>query len=246
LAFDFLLTKGNRELAKDGIFTWSIPALSTQTDFGFVTTCPSAGACAALCYARNGTYQFQNVRAAHRRNLESFLKDPDGWVARMITELAHRRYRPTGRRHEWDWPVRDDFTAWREAGGRSVRIHDAGDFFNRDYLLAWAEVAASAPDVLFYAYTKEVALAKAVTLPANFVMIYSLGGKQDQLVDLEQDRHADVFPNLEALKAAGYSDQAENDLMAPLLPNHRIGIVRNNIRHLIKRQGERTFSQLAA
>ncbi len=246
MAFDFLLTKGNRELAKDGIFTWSIPALSTPTDFGFVTTCPNAGACAALCYARNGTYQFQNVRAAHRRNLEGFLKDPVGWVSRMIAELAHRRYRPTGRRHGWDWPVREDFAAWRETGGRSVRIHDAGDFFSRDYLLAWAAVAASAPDVLFYAYTKEVELVKATTLPANFVMIYSLGGKQDRLVDLEQDRHADVFPSLEALEAAGYSDQAENDLMAPLLPTVRLGIVRNNIRHLIKRQGQQSFSQLAA
>jgi hypothetical protein len=241
----FLLTKGNRELAKDGIFSWSIPALSSATDFGFTVTCPSAGACAALCYARTGTYRFSNVKAAHRRNLEAFLPNPAQWVARMISELRHRRYRPLGRRHEWDWQVRDDFAAWREAGGRSVRIHDAGDFFSREYLQAWAAVAASAPDVLFYAYTKEVSIVKAASLPPNFVTIFSLGGKQDRLVDLEQDRHADVFPSLSALLAAGYLDQGENDLMAPLLPSVRLGIVRNNIRHLVKQQGERSFSQLA-
>lgn len=246
MAFDFLLTKGNRELAKDGIFTWSIPALAAQTDFGFIATCPNAGPCAALCYARNGTYRFRNVQAAHRRNLESFLKDPAKWVARMITELAHRRYRPTGRPHGWAWPVRDDFSAWRAGGGRSVRIHDAGDFFSLDYLVAWASVAASAPDVLFYAYTKEVEVVKAAALPPNFVIIYSMGGKQDSLINLDSDRHADVFPSVEALLAAGYTDQEECDLMAPLIPNHRVGIVRNNIRHLVARQGGRSFSQLAA
>ena len=247
LAFDFWLSRGNRELAKDGIFTWSIPALSAQTSQGFIATCPNAGPCAALCYARSGTYNFRNVKAAHRRNLERFLADPIEWTERMAQELKHRRYRPTGSPNQnWLWPIREDFTAWRDQGWRSVRIHDAGDFFNNVYLQAWIAVANKTPDVLFYAYTKEVKLCKAASLPANFVIIYSMGGKQDHLLDLSVDRHADVFPTLKAMERAGYTDQADCDLLAPLLPTNRIGIVRNNIRHLVVRQGNQSFSQLAA
>jgi Gene product 88 len=63
-----LLTQGNRELRKDGIFTWSIPALSARLNNGEnVVTCPNAGVCAKLCYARSGTYRFSNVRQAHVR-----------------------------------------------------------------------------------------------------------------------------------------------------------------------------------
>jgi len=244
-----LFSRGNRELAKDGIFTWSIPALSTQAGQGFITTCPNAGPCAALCYARSGTYNFQNVRAAHRRNLEGYLADPDAWEARLIEELKHRRYRPTGKAYKWWW-VRPEFDWWCDSGAKSIRIHDAGDFFHPRYTQAWLNAAASAPDVLFYAYTKEVKQLKAFgvgrQIPPNFVVIYSLGGKQDHLIDLDRDRHADVFPSLEALLAAGYEDQAQSDLMAPLLDTNRIGIVRNNIRHLVKRQGDQSFSQLAA
>ena len=37
-----------------------------------------------------------------------------------------------------------------------VRIHVAGDFFNRDYMLAWYYVASLNPSTLFYAYTKSL------------------------------------------------------------------------------------------
>ena len=71
-----------------------------------------------------------------------------------------------------------------------------------------------------------------------------MGGKQDHLVDKDNDRHADVFPTLEALEAAGYADQTESDLLAATLPSNRIGIVVNNIPHLKKKQGSQTFSGL--
>ncbi len=244
---DFLLKRGNSELARHGIYSWSIPALSVKSDRGLVCTCPNAGACAALCYARNGTYLFQNVRAAHLLNLEGYLAGPDAWEARLIQELSHRRYRPSGRPHPWEW-VRPEFSWWQESGAKAVRIHDAGDFFHPRYTQAWLNAAAKAPDVLFYAYTKEVNQFKAFEMgcqiPPNFVVIYSLGGKQDHLIDLDRDRHADVFPSLESLESAGYEDQSASDLMAPLLTTNRIGIVRNNIRHLIKRMGDRSFGQL--
>lgn len=245
-----LLRKGNSDLARSGTYTWSIPALLAHSEVtgSTVSTCPSAGACAALCYARQGRYRFKNVLASHTRNLDTYLADPEAWVERISAELQAKRFRPSGTPHDFDWPLRQDFADWAAAGGRSVRIHDAGDFFSREYLQHWAQVAASAPDVLFYAYTKEVAHAKTLAhlglLPANLVIIFSLGGKQDGQIDLEHDRHCDVFPSLEALEAAGYTDQASTDLMAPLLDDHRVGIVANRLPALRRRQGDMSFSQI--
>ena len=147
-----------------------------------------------------------------------------GWQQQMVEELQHRKYR----------------------GGKSVRIHDTGDFFSADYFKAWCAISDATPDVLFYAYTKEVAMVKSLDdcRPENLVIIFSMGGKQDHLVDKEHDRHCDVFPDLESLVNAGYTDQAESDLLAATLPTNRIGIVANNIKHLKKKQGEQTFSGL--
>lgn len=216
------LRQGNANLRRDGIFVWSIPAMNARLSDGrnFVT-CPHAGVCAKLCYARSGTYQFSNVKAAHLRNLEATLNDLSGWTREVINELMAPKFR----------------------GGKAVRIHDAGDFYSLDYLNAWVLIAQATPDVLFYAYTKEVAMVKEVVLPSNFAILFSKGGTQDHLIN-ENDRHAEVFPDLESLIAAGYMDQEGSDLHAVTLPTTKIGIVANNIKHLKKRQGIKSFGTL--
>lgn len=221
----YMLTNGNRELRADGIFTWTLPALAAKLSTGKnMLVCPSAGVCAQLCYARSGTYNFSNVKKAHVRNLESIINDPEGWKAELTNELKAKRYQ----------------------GGKSVRIHDSGDFFSEQYFLLWLDIAKENPHVFFYAYTKEVAMVKKHELPENFVIIFSMGGTQDHLVDKEKDRHADVFPSIEALEEAGYSDQEASDLLAATLPTTKIGIVVNNIPHLKKKQGQETFGTLQA
>ena len=219
----YLLTNGNRELAKDGVFTWTLPALNARLSNGKNhVTCPNAGICAKLCYARSGTFNFSNVKRAHLAKLEMLLNDLTGWEEQMTAELKAKRYR----------------------GGKWVRIHDSGDFFSPEYFEAWLRIAKATPDVRFYAYTKEVAMVKSHTLPDNFIIIFSMGGKQDRLIDTEVDRHADVFPTLEALNEAGYTDQEDSDILAATLPTPKIGIVVNNIPHLKKQQGAATFSSL--
>jgi hypothetical protein len=222
--WSYSLTEGNSELRASStrIFTWSLPALNARVDEKNVVTCPNAGACAKLCYARSGTYRFSNVLEAHTRNLARVLRSLSDWKAELVDELRMPRYR----------------------GGVAVRIHDSGDFFSADYFDAWVRIATLTPDVLFYAYTKEVALVKSRRLPKNLVIIFSMGGKQDHLVDKDTDRHADVFPTLEALEAAGYVDQSDDDLLAATLETTRIGIVANNIPHLRKQQGDATFAGL--
>lgn len=241
-----MLTTGNSELRADGIFTWSIPALAAKLTNGKnFLTCPNAGACASLCYARNGTYLFRNVKAAHVRNLERYLDHPERWFMDMVMEIGKKKYRPTGQAREIDVNPWDETSRqWIKAGGKAVRIHDSGDFFSQDYYQAWQRIAQAFPDVMFYAYTKEVAMIKANKQIDNLKIIFSMGGKQDYLIDKDEDRHAEVFPSMEALIEAGYTDQEDSDLLAFLLPTTKVGIVVNNIPHFKKKQGAQTFGQL--
>ena len=220
-----LLTQ-NSELRAIGVYNWTLPALGAKLDDGrTVLTCPQAGACAQFCYARNGTYLFRNVKQAHARNLKMVLDGLENWKSAIVAELQAKKFR----------------------GGKHVRIHDSGDFFSDDYLAAWLEVARQVPDVVFYAYTKEVKRFKRLVegrAPENFKWLYSLGGKQDHLIDRVNDRHAEVFPSEAALEEAGYFNQEESDLLAIYAPTNRIGIVANNIPAFKKKMGSRTFGQV--
>ena len=218
------MLRQNRELKEIGVWNWTLPALGARLDDGrTVLTCPNAGACASLCYARNGTYLFPKVKAAHARNLKRVLDNLDGWKLDMIAEARKR------------------------AAGRYVRIHDSGDFFDDAYLAAWIEIAAAVPETTFYAYTKEVSRFKRMVegrAPSNFKWLYSMGGKEDHLIDVENDRHAEVFHSEEALEAAGYFNQEASDILAIEAPTNKIGIVANNIPHFKKKQGGETFGSL--
>ena len=246
------LLRQNSELRRSRIWNWSLPAATTTLPDGrHVNVCPAADACVRLCYARVNSYQFPVVKAAHQRNLIHVLDTLDEWEAAMMHELTARRFRPTGepRSDLLDLDLDAWATQWAETGGAAVRIHDAGDFFSDPYTVAWLRIADRTPDVLFYAYTKEVVRFRSLVEPAaptNFRWLYSYGGRQDHLIDIDLDRHADVFPSVDALEDAGYFDQAANDLLAVLAPTNRIGIVANSIPHLRRRQGPQTFRDAQA
>jgi hypothetical protein len=245
-----LLTQ-NGELRPHNIWNWSIPAWHTRLPDGTIfKTCPSAGICAQVCYARNGTYRFRNVADKHQRNLLFVLQDRDGWKNAMATEIKRLRNKPReipGISEQA--PDQDPFlTKWRSAGGPAVRIHDAGDFFASWYLADWCELAENQPNVLFYAYTKEISMFREAEasgqIPENFRYLFSTGGTQDAAIG--DDRHADVFPTDEAMTAAGYVSQEANDLLAVLLASNRIGIRANNIPHFNKKIAGRTFADMQA
>jgi hypothetical protein len=219
------LLSQNSELKPDGIFNWSIPAFGVRlTDGTTMNVCPNAGACASYCYARNGTYNFSNVKRKHIQNLELSLYQPESFVEQMITECSKLKMK-----------------------GKHVRIHDAGDFYSKEYLLNWLKIIEACPDVTFYCYTKEVAMFKEIVepnCPTNFKYLYSMGGKQDDLIDLSKDRHADVFKDDAAILDAGYMNQDASDLLAITLPSNKIGIPANNIKHFNKKMAGRTFREL--
>lgn len=176
------------------IYNFTIPAFQTKEGF---RTCPMAGVCASGCYAKMGAYVWPKVYAKHAANLA--LTQTEGFIDAMNHEI--QRTKPD-----------------------LVRIHDAGDFYSLEYLNKWLKIVAANPSVQFYAYTKSVSLIKSVTLPANFTVIFSLGGKEDSKIDSATDRHSRVFPSLESLLAAGYVDTSHDDTNA-IGENHRIGLV---------------------
>jgi hypothetical protein len=244
------LLRQNSELRADRIWNWTLPAHAVRLEDGrTLNVCPNAGACAKFCYALNGTYLFRNVRGAHERNLVYVLDRLDEWKAQMMEELTHKRFRPNGieRLAGYDLQLDDWAEQWRVTGGAAIRIHDSGDFFTVDYLNAWLDIARATPDVLFYAYTKEVTMFREhVTgkAPVNFRWVYSMGGRQDHLINKDTERHADVFTNLDDMKTQGYTSQDENDLLCILLPTTRVGIPANNIAHFNKKMAGRSFSTL--
>lgn len=241
----------NSEMRRDHVYNWTLPAWVARTSDGTaVNVCPQAGACVKFCYARNGTFNFPAVKAAHVRNLERVTDDLNGWMRDMLNELSGRRFRPTAvprlpdlsRAH-----LSREVADLLDAGAAAVRVHDSGDFLSDEYLLAWLTIASLTPSVLFYAYTKEVDRFRRVAdgaAPPNFLWCYSLGGKQDHLLDLDVDRHADVFPDEETLAAAGYTSQESHDLLCVLSESNKVGIPANNIPAFNKRLAGRTFGQV--
>ncbi|WP_435829838.1 GP88 family protein [Pseudonocardia alni] len=209
-----------------GAWNWSLPAWAGRLPDGRTyNTCPSAGICAQVCYARQGTYLFPTVRAKHHANLAYVLDDLDGWTTAMLAELAHPRMRG----------------AW-------VRIHDAGDFFSDTYLTAWLTICHARPDTNFYAYTKEIDRFRRLVEPdppANLLWVYSYGGTQDPAIDPDRDRVADVFPDTTAITDAGWTSNEASDLLAVLGPR-LVGVPANRIPHFVKRLKGRRFSEWQA
>ena len=158
-----LLRNNNRDLKRDRVWVWSLPAwITTLPDGSRMNTCPSAGVCAKACYARKGTFRFRNVLEAHTRNLMMILDDLNGWEQQMNLEISHPKFQG----------------AW-------VRIHDGGDFFSTDYLQAWLRIAEQNPETTFYCYTKEVLMFRELVepnCPPNFKYVFSYGGKHDALI----------------------------------------------------------------
>ena len=108
-----------------------------------------------------------------------------------------------------------------------MRIHDSGDFYNKEYLYKWFAIAEEMPNIQFYAYTKRVKMLKDnwSNKPENLTIIFSLGGKEDALIDQKVDRHSKIFNSIEELNEAGYIDTSVNDSNAWATDNHRVGLV---------------------
>ena len=202
-----LLTQ-NSKIAKTGkkhgisLYNFGIPAYKSQSG---LITCPAAGTCKIGCYAQQGAYMFGNVRPVFEWRLQ--VTQSDDFITLMQSELD---------------------AAKRKAAKRGqqvvIRIHDSGDFYSVPYLKRWLVIMDTNPEIRFYAYTKQVRLFKRLETPANFRLIFSEGGLFDSEIDLNR-HHSRVFRTHADLHAAGYAHASEDDLVAGLGDNPRIGLV---------------------
>ena len=203
-----LLGTGNTKLKNTAkhfdikIFNFSIPAGNDKAS-GKIT-CPFAGSCLSLCYAKKGMYRFGNVERALSRRYEDSKKDD--FVERINTELS------------------------KVKNGKQiyVRIHDSGDFYSPAYFAKWLEIARLNPSVRFYAYTKSHSFIRGnFVLPENFDLIYSLGSTRDELINQETERHSKIFKTAEEMQNAGYSDSSYLDINATkwVTSNNKIGLL---------------------
>lgn len=193
------------KLEKFTVVNWTLPAFQSSTGF---KTCPNAALCAVGCYARSGTYRFSGSIKAHEEKLA--LSQSENFTSAMIQEI-------------------ENWLSKKSVSELKVRIHDAGDFYSLDYFKKWISVIEyfkSNDSVTFYAYSKQVKMIKQYgELPKSFRVIFSYGGKQDALIDIENDFHSKVFESESDLKANKYENSTENDLVAATSNNVKIGLI---------------------
>jgi hypothetical protein len=111
-----------------------------------------------------------------------------------------------------------------------IRIHVAGDFFNKNYMLAWAAVAAVNPSRLFYAYTKSLKYwlhhREYLDSIPNFVLTASYGGRDDHLIATEGLRSATVvFSEAEADRLGADIDHDDSHAARPSLRNNSFALL---------------------
>jgi len=176
------------------LFNFGIPAFKTMSG---KLVCPFAEACVKFCYAQKGAYSWGNVKPAFEKRYE-LTKDKD-FVSIMIGAIANRK-------------------------ATHIRIHDSGDFYSPVYLEKWMTIARSMPEVTFYFYTKSVKMVKDFgLLPGNVHAVFSFGGKQDDLIDTDNDAHSVIFDSKEELDGEGYTDCSKLDLN--IIGTKKVGLI---------------------
>lgn len=197
--------KGNRKLAKLATVGFGIPAFRSLDGF---KTCPMAGKCAGVCYARQATYTWPATVAAREHNLELVRFHLAEFVAQAIADLSRSK-------------------------AETVRVHDSGDFFSQEYLDAWFTIARETPGKVFYAYTKSLHLDFSGK-PENFRIVQSEGGLLDGKID-KNFPHSRIFATNEGREEAGYVDGNIND--SPAINGEvKIGLTYHGAKNLTESQ----------
>lgn len=209
-----LLSLGNRKMQKNRISTASFGLEAGKT-------CPGKGSCQFECFAMVGNYLYANVKNKQKQRIQASKKA--NFVKVISEEIESMNV-------------------------GAVRIHDSGDYYSAEYLDKWIQIAKNNPSVTFYSYTKSVHFFKkthnkwSVTLPKNFVVTFSYGGKYDSLINPVKDKHALVFITLEQLLEHKYSDTSKFDDNAYDTNVLRVGLVAK--KHRKRDKWEATMNQV--
>jgi hypothetical protein len=169
-------------------------------EFLHVRTCPGAGECQLVCYARKGFYGMNDGKILKLiRRLNLLWNNSDEYFNMIMDELEPIAFKlkRQGRREG----VVDQLV---------IRWNDAGDWFSDDYFdvaqRVTKELLDSGYDVKSYAYTKQ---AKYVNLADdNFIMNFSKGSAPKELkqVDLDKVKYSDIVKRVDTEGNKMFSD----------------------------------------
>lgn len=130
-----------------------------EKEFYYVNTCPGAGTCALICYARKGSYiMFKDVFVKQTRILNLMLNDPSQFQNILEHEL--------------------ELICARNKGTEIVfRWNDAGDFFTKKYFSIAKDITANLQakgyDFKSYGYSKMSDVVNDPTRPEDFTINFS-------------------------------------------------------------------------
>jgi hypothetical protein len=137
------------------------------------------------CFAASSEAQYKNTRAMVWRNfdaIKSVMSDAWRYNKDQVKAVADLL--------ESNLPKKFDI----------MRVHVGGDFFNQKYFDAWMEVARRNPSKHFYAYTKSLKYwvsrleekFDGYSIPSNFVLTASYGGRHDAMIVEHGLKYAEV------------------------------------------------------
>lgn len=113
-----MLTSNNRKLGS-GVWQFNLPVFKT---------CPGlTDYCKRVCYARHGTWCYDNVRRRYASNF--IVSKSDSFVELINKELKNQM-------------------------GCYVRLHSSGDFYSPEYTRKWIEIVRANPTNKFWGYTR--------------------------------------------------------------------------------------------
>ena len=152
-----------------------------NSQFYFVNTCPGAGTCAVICYARKGSYViYPDVFVNQTRILNLLLNYPERFKKLLKNELEMIAVKNQDSSIEFRW-------------------NDAGDFFAKKYfdiaLSITKELRADGYNINSYAYTK---MGDVVNLnDPDMVVNFSMDANKKQtgrVKDLGKVKKAEIVP----------------------------------------------------
>jgi len=199
----------NEKIKKSGmpnefVYKTGIPAYRgivfdiKSNKFYFINTCPGAGQCAIICYARKGRYiQYSNAYDSMTRRLNYLLNFPEKYEEQMYEELKEK------------CEEHDAYVGYKPKV--IVRWNDSGDFFARKYVeisdSVMKRLKREGYNIESYAYTK-IPDIKDSSINTTF----SIGGKESNLSKVKKDEKKseiipkELFKDLNLLK---FSDEKE-------------------------------------
>lgn len=159
------LSMGNKKLVGDyenAFMIWNLEAIKT---------CPyRTEMCEKSCYAMKSQRIYPSVRKSRIANFEdcqqpTFIDDMENTINYYLKK--------------------------KDVKGKKVwfRIHESGDFWSKNYVMSWVEIAKKFPNITFMAYTKSIKFIKEVAhlIPSNLVIRFSIWDDTKQC-DIEQAR----------------------------------------------------------